>query len=700
VNVKLQERSGTEDARVGSRAGGRRRFAGRRGELLLALALVLVASVLVLLLGSQFLEDPTRLAPTRDPAWYTWRTQVLLADEPALLLEKEGPLNMLAGGYRVTTPVLGGLMKRVAGIDPYRFTIFFMVGIPILTALALGAFAYQHRRDPLLFLLTVFFAFGMLLTTPFVGYMDNLFVLYLLALALPFLEPARTSWGARSALALFLFLAALTHPSTTVFFCLILGLTAGLGWLANRFTIRKTLSAYGPTLISAAVGAIAGFLSWQLGLWGPSSSFSDAVLVQPYPREFFLGRLDGWWLSLRPRYTVPLAVIAIGWFAWRLVRRRGLDWHARISVLWLLPLIGVFGFVLDLTYPYYRFFNTSLALILLGGTGAWLITRGFRLGGRAVGDRWGVFAAVAAVIIVAGVFTYYVSPALRTWERDSQWVSRTGRVALAGARGYAAAEPDKPIVFVIHPKPERFRAWAIAKLNSNIMLAGLSGDQAGRAFVHVGTVEGLQRGRPTVSGFPVFDLLSREFLKATQEGVGGFSEPPMVFLVKGFNAIHRAEVARPGTDVTPEVRLLEGDGWAEPSAPAIAAARQSRAETLRELAPKPRLGDVPHLAQVFLGVGLLLLVPGLLAWRWFGLRGLPTMVAMVPGLSLGLVMFSAIVVIAVHRAPFGTADGVAAMALALVASGTLGMVSRRSRRSEAAGQTGAEGPAGVAPSSA
>ena len=70
-----------------------------------------------------------------------------------------------------------------------------MVALPVLASLALGAFALRHRKDPLIFLLTVLAAAGLFLTTPYVGYMDNVMCLYFLALALPFLEPARTSWG-------------------------------------------------------------------------------------------------------------------------------------------------------------------------------------------------------------------------------------------------------------------------------------------------------------------------------------------------------------------------------------------------------------------------------------------------------------------------------------------------------------------------
>jgi hypothetical protein len=384
-------------------------------------------------------------------------------------------------------------------------------------------------------------------------------------------------------------------------------------------------------------------------------------------------------MSLIPRYTVPLALIALGWVAWRLVRRRSLDWHGKMSALWLLPLLGVFGFVLDLVYPYYRFFNTSLALMLLGGAGAWLITRGAALAGGRAGPRWAVLLqSAAALVLVLGIVAIYVRPALVRWDRESMWVSRTQLVTLSGVQAYVAAEPDRPAVFVVHPKPAEFRAWALAKLNQNIVFAGLSGDQVERSFVHVGKVVDFQAGRPTVTGFPVFDRLSRNFLADSRAGVARFKAEPMVFLVRGFNATYDAEARRPGTQVTEDVRLMEAEGWAEPNPSAVAAARAARERTLATaLPPQPRFDDPANLLGAFAGLILLVALPGLLAARWFGVRDLPSVLALAPGLSIAITVFSAVVVVAVHRAPFGPADGWASIALALVIAGVLGFLGWR-----------------------
>ena len=52
---------------------------------------------------------------------------------------------------------------------------------------------------------------ALFLTTPYVGYLDNITVLFLLALIIPFVDAARTSWGARTAL----FLIGSRLPSPT-----------------------------------------------------------------------------------------------------------------------------------------------------------------------------------------------------------------------------------------------------------------------------------------------------------------------------------------------------------------------------------------------------------------------------------------------------------------------------------------------------
>ena len=126
--------------------------------------------------------DPSISAPTRDPAWYTWRANVILQSSPVSSRRSGGRRALFAGGYRITVPLAGALLQRVAGIDQYSFSAFLMIGVPVLTGLALGAGAYRSRRDPLVVLLTMLVSAALFLTTPYVGYLDNITVLFLLSL--------------------------------------------------------------------------------------------------------------------------------------------------------------------------------------------------------------------------------------------------------------------------------------------------------------------------------------------------------------------------------------------------------------------------------------------------------------------------------------------------------------------------------------
>src|SRR5918994_2357535 len=193
------------------------------------------ALILLLALGWRFIADPSLSAPTRDPAWYTWRASVILEDDPGSVAGDWGPDNLFSGGYRVTVPLAGALLQRISGISTYSFSAFLMLGMPILTGLALGAGAFRSRGDPLVVLLTMLATAGLFLTTPYVGYLDNITVLFLLSLIVALAGEARTSWGARVAIFLIGMAAAFTHPTTCVLFGVSLLAVWGTHVLTSRF---------------------------------------------------------------------------------------------------------------------------------------------------------------------------------------------------------------------------------------------------------------------------------------------------------------------------------------------------------------------------------------------------------------------------------------------------------------------------------
>src|ERR671914_733377 len=144
------------------------------------LAFVATALVLFVIFGQTFVTNPDRVAPGDDPAYYTWRAEALLSEEPAQLLEIKGPRDVLAGGYRVSSIVVGGILRRVSDIHPFTYTILFTVSLRCLTALLLAGFAFRVRVLPFFFLWVYSGGGGFFLPPPFYGYLDNMLCLFFL----------------------------------------------------------------------------------------------------------------------------------------------------------------------------------------------------------------------------------------------------------------------------------------------------------------------------------------------------------------------------------------------------------------------------------------------------------------------------------------------------------------------------------------
>src|SRR5439155_5660988 len=90
-----------------------------------------------------------------------------------------------------------------------------------------------------------------------------------------------------------------------------------------------------------------------------------------------------------------------------------------------------------------------------------------------------------------------------------------------------------------------------------------------------------------------------------------------------------------------------------------------------------RFSDLGHILRVVVALVFLLVVPGLIAARWFQLEGPHSRIALVPGMSLGLTLAAGVVVEGVHRTPFGLTNGIATSALAIAAAVFLGFLARR-----------------------
>lgn len=648
-----------------------------RGDAFLGhpVAFLATAAILLVIFGWTFWTNSGRVAPTKDPAYYTWRTEALISEDPATLLSLEGPNRMFAGGYRVAAPVIGGILRHVADVSSLSVTVFLMVGTPVLTALLLAGFAYRRRGDPLLFHVVAFASAGLFLTPPFVGYLDNVLCLMFLAAALHFIGPARDSWPARLGLGSFLLLAGLTHPTTLVIFCGVLGIMAGVRLLARGFDFNSVLRADGPMLLTAFAACVVTAGIWTVGVWGRSASLAESALPPPYGSDFFVDRMILWIEAMRPVFNGPL--LAIGLIGLLLAGRRAAeDDLARASILWLAPLVGLFGFVAGLTYPYYRFFNTTLAWLLLVGVGAWIVVRFFtgvaRKGGAA---RVAFLGVVAVVIALATNFTVGLDKSGWT-NLNAQWLSEQERTDLDALRASLVAEGgrDRPVVFVIDDEPSRpFQIYGFSKLSGNTSRYGLPAGQIDRGFLYLGSLENYLAGEPTTRGDETYDDLSRDFLADINRGMAGETpvvENPVVVVAEIFNPN--------GANVD----LLEDPtGVADEDRQGVWLLKGGEVTQLYGLVDLPGITEesdagLGHLLRVVGGIGLLLLT-GVLLLRWLLPDAtLAEALGLAPVVAAGLVTITGFVVLAVIRSPLSSGAG---WFSSLVALGVGGAAFLRSR---------------------
>jgi hypothetical protein len=637
------------------------------------------AAAILLLWFGPFALDPARLPPGPDVPWYIWRTELLASRAPEALVRFEGPLEAFKGAYRVANPILGGLLRGVADVDRYTLSMFFIAGWNSLAALAVGAAAYRYRRDPLLFAAASLFAAGTLLLNPFVGWVDNMLALILAVAALCFLPEARRSWPPRLAVALLVFVAYFAHPPAAGVFTAVLGGAVALRMLLDG---RRAVREEGPILLGVAVAAGLALLAWRVGIWGLGRGFAEAVNPPSYRAEYFFQTAANWVRSAEPLRFVPLmlaglaAVVLLG-------RRFRSEPLPRTTVLWLLPVVGVLGYYLGFAYPYKRFLNVTLAPVLLAGIGTWVVVRPFLSRASRRGRRaWFGLAGLA----VAGLILVPVwGDGLHSYGGRAHWMWPSVRSAMAVVRAYIAEEPDRPVVFVLSaPKQATREALYGAEWRGNwsVLRAGLPAEDLNHTYVYLGSIRDLLRGRPTDRGSPTLDRLSEASFRAMRRGLRG--REPMVFVIDRLNDelgnrafVYSDRSVRLGA----EVALLRGPAFAPPEPEAVGAAREADLRIRRFIAEPPFfLAGPDDLLRGALGLGLVLLLPGLLAARWFGVRDVAVGLGTVPALSLAMNATSGLLVLAILRRPLNAEVSWLIVAVATLAGAGLFLLSLRRPR--------------------
>jgi hypothetical protein len=642
--------------------------------------------VLLLVFGWQFIAHPTRVAPTRDPAWYTWRANVVLQSDPGTVAAAWGPDGIFSGGYRVAVPVTGALLQRVAGVDEESFTSLMMIGIPVLTGLILGAAVFRSRRDPLAVYVMMLAAAALFLTEPYIGYLDDEAVLLLLSMSLAFVIPSATSWEARTALFLIGLLAVFVHPIACGLFFATLLAVFGSHLVTGRFRIALAIRSDGPMLLSVGSGMVAGLACWILGIWGPSAKLSDAATVPPHTRAFFVDRLSEWALSMRPLVTGPLILVAIVTtiVIVRRTRERA-DLFYVVSAWWLLPLAGVLTFLVSARpVPSYRFLDSTAAPIVLSGLGVTIAIRWFL---RAGGVRRA--AGLLASLLIVGALAWMVADGVQhRWSsQTNQWANESTRASLAAVHEVASAAGERPVILIMNhdgvddPATHDNTTYGWAKTDTNVFRTALPGPMLQQSATFVGTVGDFLADRQTTGPSAAYDATTAMYLDDVRTRLRMDPAAPVVFLLRAFYGGVPPEQASAdlagGTAVGPGVAVVKGTGLWAPPADVVARALATGTARQRALATHPGpLSNPLHSLGVLIGVFLLFVLPGLIAAPWFELEDAPSRIALIPGTSIVLTIVSGIAVLAVWRGPLSTSKAWLVVGVAA----TVGMALRLRRR--------------------
>jgi Major Facilitator Superfamily len=639
---------------------------------------VVVVAAIALAMGWQFFTDASRGVPAFDTAFYQWRVEYLLENEPGDLIELRGATGALAGGYRIAEPVTGALLRTVGGVAPSTPTILLSVLFRILCAAGMAAFAWKHRRNWLVFYVTLISIPALFFLQRFFGYMDNFMTLALLAGVLILMDRMPGSWGARIAVTTFLFLAGMSHPTTLVIFLLSMGAVAGYRLLRER-SLLAALRSEGLIIATGTVAVIVTAAFWLGGLWGPTSSFSDAAVPPPETVDFFINRSVGVLKSLEPFYPVlllfPLMAVGLIHLLIKVVRDR--EYFAEVTVAWTLPLAGMLGFLIGAAYPYFRFFNATLAPLLLAALALCLLIL-WPLKLRGATGR--VLAAVAAVAVTFVVGTWWTR-GLEAWNTTPTWLTPEIRSTMAAAGAYLDASPEtERAVFVTDAQPGEIVPYGHYKEHANAINAGLRGDQMDQATLFFGRIEDLQAGQPSTSEDEPYNDISAETADESLpllEKEGTVVLVPAVFNEHSTNlqflddpsCVESPPGQGPCASVTEGLTILPQSSTAPVDQQALAAAEAAAAEARAFAASPP--GPFQNLGSTLLAtlrLLLLLVVPGYLFYRRFDRRTWPEALAMVPMLSIASVTAIGVVLVAIVRGPFTGALGWISWAIAVAAA--------------------------------
>ena len=300
------------------------------------------------------------------------------------------------------------------------------------------------------------------------------------------------------------------------------------------------------------------------------------------------------------------------------------------------------------------------------------------------------------------------------WVSDNnQWANQQVRTSLAAVHEVVEAAGERPNVLVVNhgdtddPATGTNTAYGWAKTYTNVFRTGLPGDAIERSVTYLGTLEGFlsrERTTSTADSDGYTDAATAHWCEAFGGPAGlcdpdatlpddfrprfeEYAEPPVVFLIGQYygglcngledcsggmqQEILDAATSR-GVEVGPDVYVVEGEGLYSPPPEVVERAQQAAAEEATKFRAHPgAFENLPQNLLVMALLSLLLIVPGWLASSWLGIRTTVDRIALIPGMSVVIVLLAGIAVLAVWRGPLTTAKGWTVVAVALAVGAAL-----------------------------
>jgi hypothetical protein len=392
--------------------------------------------------------------------------------------------------------------------------------------------------------------------------------------------------------------------------------------------------------------------------------------------DFFVNRSLGVLENMTPFLLVPLVLLGVGHLLVTMWRDR--EPFAEVTLAWTLPLAGMFGFLLGAAYPYFRFFNATMAPLLAAALGLWLL---IWLASKLRSPLASVARIVAIAAVVAILALWWVK-GLSAWNSTETWLTPEIRSQTAAMSAYLRAAPEGTRAVVLtDAQPGAIVPYGKYKEFANATYAGIEGDQIDDATLFFGTAEDLAAGQASTSADQPYNDISRE---TAAEAAATLQGDAVVFAPAAFNEDStNAELleacAEPGClEVAEGLAILPEVSSAPVDEGAVSAAQRAAEEAVAFANDPPGpLSDLGGTLLAIVRLALLFGLPGFLLFLALPERRWVEGVALVPALGIAVTTTVGVFAVAVLREPFADWVGWLTWAVATVAAGGLALVRRR-----------------------